>query len=42
MQIYSAVSRQRLDEHVPEAADTNETMIQQRSGVFYVIRAEML
>jgi hypothetical protein len=38
-----ANSRQRLGKHVPPATDTNATMVQQqRNGVSYVVRAEML
>jgi hypothetical protein len=37
-----AVSRQRIDKHVPAATDTNATMVQQqKNSVFYVVRAEM-
>jgi hypothetical protein len=37
------VSRQRLGKQVPAATDTNATTVeQQRNGVFYVARAEML
>jgi hypothetical protein len=38
-----AVSRQELSKHVSAATDTNETMVQQeRNGIFYVDRSEML
>jgi 3-phenylpropionate/cinnamic acid dioxygenase small subunit len=37
------VSRQRLGKQVPETTDTNATMVQQqRNGVLYVVRAEMI
>jgi hypothetical protein len=37
-----AVSGQRLDKHVPAAIDTNVSIEEQWSGVFYMVRAEML
>jgi hypothetical protein len=38
-----AVSRQLLCKYVPAATDRNATMVQQeRNGVFYAIRADML
>jgi hypothetical protein len=37
------VSRQQLGKHVPVATDTNATVVQQqRSSVFYVVRAKLL
>jgi hypothetical protein len=38
-----AVSRHRFDKNAPAATDTNATMIQQqKNGVFYVVRADLL